>query len=71
MNGATFDTPKPIELILRMLKITTFLDKDSIILDFFSGSRRHTHAVMQLNALRIAANAVYYGADSGSNRREL
>ena len=50
MGGATFDTPKPVELLDRMLKMITFQDKDSIILDFFSGSATTAHAVMQLNA---------------------
>jgi len=42
------DFPKPIELIKRA--ITTGATKDSIILDFFSGSATTAHAVMQLNA---------------------
>ena len=43
-----FETPKPIELLVLLLKL---LDtKDSIILDFFSGSGTTAHAVMQLNA---------------------
>lgn len=42
-----FDTPKPYELIEKMLEIAS--DKDSIILDFFSGSATTAHAVMQLN----------------------
>ena len=50
MGGGSFDTPKPIELVIRMLKLITFFDKDSIILDFFSGSATTAHAVMQLNA---------------------
>ena len=50
MGGLTFDTPKPIELISRMLKMLTYDDKDSIILDFFSGSATTAHAVMKLNA---------------------
>lgn len=50
MGNATFDTPKPLELIDRMLKMITFQDKNSIILDFFSGSATTAHAVMQLNA---------------------
>ena len=50
MGGTTFDTPKPVELLVRMLKMITFQDKDSIILDFFSGSATTAHAVMQLNA---------------------
>lgn len=43
-----FDTPKPIELIKRMLEI--IYSKNSIILDFFSGSATTAHAVMSLNA---------------------
>ena len=50
MGEATFDTPKPVELIDRMLRMITFEDKDSIVLDFFSGSATTAHAVMQLNA---------------------
>lgn len=42
-----FDTAKLSEVIKRML---TFCSKDSIILDFFSGSATTAHAVMQLNA---------------------
>lgn len=44
-----FDGPKPLRLLGRILKIAN-LDKDSIILDFFSGSATTAHAVMQLNA---------------------
>lgn len=44
-----FDTPKPIELIKNMM-IIALKSKDSIILDFFSGSATTAHAVMQLNA---------------------
>ena len=43
-----FDTPKPYELIKRMLEIAS--NADSLILDFFSGSATTAHAVMQLNA---------------------
>ena len=50
MDEATFDTPKPVELIYRMLQLITFYNKNSIILDFFSGSATTAHAVMQLNA---------------------
>lgn len=45
---APFDTPKPTTLLAQMLRIGT--DKDSIIIDFFSGSATTAHAVMQLNA---------------------
>lgn len=50
IGGPFFDNPKPIELITRMLKLVTFNFKDSIVLDFFSGSSTTAHAVMQLNA---------------------
>lgn len=43
-----FDKPKPVELLRYLLFIST--NKDSIILDFFSGSATTAHAVMQLNA---------------------
>lgn len=47
-----FDFPKPKELIMRFLSLMINGDegKDSIILDFFSGSATTAHAVMQLNA---------------------
>ena len=49
MDGKTFDNPKNIRLVLRMLKMMTHFDKKAIILDFFSGSSTTAHAVMQLN----------------------
>ena len=39
---------KPLKMLKRCLELT--VDKDSIILDFFSGSATTAHAVMQLNA---------------------
>lgn len=51
MGGKTFDTPKPVELIYRMLKLVTFdKDNDAIVLDFFAGSATTAHSTMQLNA---------------------
>lgn len=47
-NENLFDTPKPIELIIKMNKLIT--SNTDIILDFFSGSATTAHAVMQLNA---------------------
>ena len=44
-----FDNPKPLKLLKRLLLIGN-LHKDSIVLDFFSGSATTAHAVMQLNA---------------------
>ncbi len=47
-NGyAVFDTPKPVELLELILKISA---NEGIILDFFSGSSTTAHAIMQLNA---------------------
>ena len=44
-----FDGPKPVRL-LQVLLVIANVDKDSIILDFFSGSATTAHAVMRLNA---------------------
>ncbi len=56
LDGYTvFDTPKPLGLILRCLKVAT--NQDSVCLDFFAGSGTTAHAVMQLNA------------EDGGNRR--
>lgn len=56
-DGKVFDSPKPKELIAKMMKLSTFCDNEDIILDFFSGSATTAHAVMQLNA------------EDGGNRR--
>lgn len=50
LGGKVFDSPKPKELITKMLKLATDGDRGDIILDFFSGSATTAHAVMQLNA---------------------
>lgn len=47
LNIANFATPKPIELIERILQIAT--DKDSIVLDSFAGSGTTAHAVLNMN----------------------
>ena len=44
-----FDGPKPLRLLFRIQQIAN-LDKDSVVLDFFSGSATTAHAVMKLNA---------------------
>lgn len=55
-NGsAPFDTPKPVRLLDRILTIAS--DKDSIVLDFFSGSATTAEAAMRKNA------------EDGGNRR--
>lgn len=50
MDGAAFDTPKPIELVYRMIQMICFSDKEAIVLDFFSGSATTAQAVMEFNA---------------------
>ncbi len=50
-----FDTPKPVRLIERILKIAA--DKDAIVLDSFAGSGTTAHAVLKMNA------------EDGGNRR--
>ena len=50
MGGGSFDTPKPVELIDRMLRMITWKDKSSLVLDFFSGSATTAHALLQLNS---------------------
>ena len=50
MGEATFDTPKPLELIDRMLRMITYEDKNAIVMDFFAGSSTTAHAVMKYNA---------------------
>lgn len=49
MGMNVFDSPKPVELIYKMLKLFCTFDKEAIILDFFSGSATTAHAVMKLN----------------------
>ncbi len=47
-----FDFPKPVKLILQLLKleINGISNRDAIIMDFFSGSASTATAVMKLNA---------------------
>lgn len=54
-GSAPFDTPKPVRLLDRILTIAC--DKDSLVLDFFSGSATTAEAVMRKNA------------EDGGNRR--
>lgn len=46
-GASIFTSPKPIQYLQRYLHIG--LDKDSIILDFFSGSATTAHAMLKLN----------------------
>ena len=47
-NKKIFDFPKPVDYIKQFIKILT--NKDSIVLDFFSGAATTAHAVMQMNS---------------------
>ena len=47
-NAKIFPFPKPSSFVKQLLPLAA--DKDSIVLDFFSGSATTAHAVMQLNA---------------------
>lgn len=48
-GGVSFNNgKKPVRLIKQLIRFTT--DRESIIMDFFSGSSTTAHAVMQLNA---------------------
>ena len=48
LGGRIFDYSKPVELLHYLSLIAS--NKDSIILDFFSGSATTAHAIMKLNA---------------------
>jgi len=47
LGKCEFDHPKPIELVKRIIEITT--NKQAIILDFFAGTGTTGHAVMDMN----------------------
>ena len=47
LGKATFDYPKPVRMIQRIVHIAT--DPDSIILDSFAGSGTTAHAVLNMN----------------------
>lgn len=48
LDGGFFSGPKPIRLMRRLMTLAN-LEKDSIIVDFFSGSASTAHAVIELN----------------------
>ncbi len=56
-SESVFSTPKPVQLIDRILRIST--DTDDLILDFFAGSGTTAHAVHKLNQ------------EDGGNRRVI
>lgn len=55
--GGLFDNPKPVRLLLQMLRLSTDKENSDIVLDFFSGSGTTAEAVMRMNA------------EDGGNRR--
>lgn len=48
--GGLFDFTKPKSLVIALIKMRCFLDKNDIICDFFSGSSTTAASVLQLNA---------------------
>jgi len=57
LHNKVYDYPKPLEMLFQICEMGS--NKDSLILDFFSGSATTAHAVMQLNA------------EDGGNRRYI
>jgi adenine-specific DNA-methyltransferase len=57
MGAAMFDHPKSVELVKKILMVTTAPGGDDLVLDFFAGSGTTAQAVMVLNA------------EDGGNRR--
>ena len=47
LNKNIFETPKPVDLVKRFIRLNT--GKNGLILDFFAGSGTTGHAVMELN----------------------
>ncbi|PXB81344.1 site-specific DNA-methyltransferase, partial [Pseudomonas aeruginosa] len=49
-GAKVFDTPKPVELIERCLRISTRAKENDLVLDFFAGASTTAHAVIKVNA---------------------
>lgn len=49
-GGKIFSYPKTTKLLHHFINLSTKMSKDSLVLDFFSGSATTAHAIMQLNA---------------------
>ena len=49
-SASVFDTPKPLRLIERVLRIATRPDRGDVVLDFFAGTGTTGEAVLRLNA---------------------
>ena len=66
MGGETFDTPKPLSLLEKM--ITLSARKDNIILDFFGGSGTTAHAAMKISAkFKGSINCITIQLDEQTN----
>ncbi len=50
IGSKSFENPKPVDLMTRILKVSGVRDND-IVLDFFSGSATTAEAIMKTNAL--------------------
>ncbi len=50
LNKDLFDNPKPLKLIKTLLQSITYMEDNSVVLDFFSGSGTTAHSIMQLNS---------------------
>lgn len=51
MGGDYFDSPKPIELIHKIIELSA-RNEDDIILDFFAGSGSTAHSVMEVSLVK-------------------
>jgi len=49
LGGDYFDNPKPIKLIITLIKAVTYNDPEAILLDFFAGSGTTGQATLELN----------------------
>ncbi|WP_309130845.1 DNA methyltransferase [Brevibacterium sp.] len=49
-NEQVFSHPKPTTLVSYLLNTVTSMDKNALVLDFFSGSGTTAHAVMSMNS---------------------
>ncbi|MCL4782883.1 MAG: site-specific DNA-methyltransferase [Bryobacterales bacterium] len=58
-EGDAFDTPKPVQLIRRIIELSTRPDSQDIVLDFFAGAGTVGHAIGDANA------------EDGGNRRYI
>ena len=48
-NNLVFDNPKPVQLIKKILQLSTSSSNNDIVLDFFGGSGTTAQAVMEMN----------------------